>query len=190
MIKVVLIDLGSRRSCTLSAALADAGYEVTRVTSADGEFQSQLNQLNPEAVLVAASSGTRDTLEQLAFLHADFPKPLFMILAQEDQKLQAAAHEAGLSVYVAEGISPALVRTLVEVSVQRYEREHRLKDALAQMEAQLQQRTVVDRARCLIMERHGLSEKQAYQELRSAAMQKGLKLPELARQIMIEAAQP
>ena len=173
MISVVLIDLGSHRTSTLSAALADAGYRVSHVLAGDADVASEISAINPDAVLIAASSASRDSLEHLAFLSDDFPKPLFMILSQDDRKLQAAAADVGLSAYVVEGLSPALVRTLVEVSVQRFEREHSLMDELARTREELEQRAVVDRARCLLMERQGMTEKQAYQELRSAAMRRG-----------------
>ena len=111
MISVVLIDLGSHRTSTLSAALADAGYRVSHVLAGDADVASEISAINPDAVLIAASSASRDSLEHLAFLSDDFPKPLFMILSQDDRKLQAAAADVGLSAYVVEGLSPALVRT-------------------------------------------------------------------------------
>ncbi|MGJ8669500.1 MAG: ANTAR domain-containing response regulator [Oceanococcus sp.] len=189
MIKVVLIELGPRSTCTLSAALSDAGYEVVRLAWEDADLVHSLNQLHPAAVLVAASSAGRGMIEQLAAVQSELFEPLFLILSEPDQKLQAIATRVGLSAYVAESISPALVRTLVEVSVQRYQREHSLLEELAQVQEKLDHRTVIDRARCLIMETRGFSEKQAFQTLRTAAMQKGLQLPELARQIMLEASE-
>jgi response regulator NasT len=51
----------------------------------------------------------------------------------------------------------------------------------------LQDRKVIDRAKGLLMQRQGLSEKVAYDKLRKAAMDKGLRLGEVAQR-MLDAA--
>ena len=55
---------------------------------------------------------------------------------------------------------------------------------LADARLQLSERKVVDRAKGLLMNRHSLSEDEAYARLRKAAMDKGLKLADVAQRIL------
>lgn len=66
----------------------------------------------------------------------------------------------------------------------RFEYEQRLRLERDDARSALQERTVVDRAKALLMERQGLSEKEAFSKLRKAAMDKGLKIGEVAQRML------
>ena len=55
---------------------------------------------------------------------------------------------------------------------------------LADARNQLEERKVIDRAKGLLMTRQGLSEQEAYSRLRKAAMDRGLKLAEVAQRLI------
>jgi AmiR/NasT family two-component response regulator len=50
--------------------------------------------------------------------------------------------------------------------------------------AELQGRKMIDRAKSLLMQRQNLSEQEAYEKLRKTAMDKGLKLDDVAQQML------
>ena len=58
---------------------------------------------------------------------------------------------------------------------------------LAQARTALHERKTIDRAKGLLMQRQGLTEQQAYERLRRAAMDRGLRLAEVAQR-MLDAA--
>ena len=182
--RVLLVDLHSRRVATLGAALRDSGFEVVGVMGDSDRLYEAVQNLAPDAVIVDAQSPSRDALEHLAVLSQRFPKPLLMLSAQDDRKMLAAAADAGLSAYVVEGFSPALVRSLIDVALRNYENTQALRTELADARETLASRKVVDRAKSLLMEQHGLSERDAYARLRRAAMDKGLPMAELARHVL------
>lgn len=63
-----------------------------------------------------------------------------------------------------------------------------LKRELAFAQKALTERRVVDRAKCHLMERHGLSEANAYARLREQAMQQRRELADVARELVQTAA--
>ena len=69
----------------------------------------------------------------------------------------------------------------------RFQHEQGLRRELADEKTELHERKVIDRAKGLLMQRQGLSEQEAYQKLRRAAMDKGLRLGEVAQR-MLDAA--
>lgn len=188
MNKLMVVDLASRRTSTLCAALHDAGMEVAGVIMADHDVAAAAERIQPDIIIVAAESCSARCIAQLEPLQDVVTCPVAVVLSQDDPKLLAAGIAVGLSVYVIESVSPALVRTLIDVTVMRHGRENELRDELRKLRKKLDKHQVVDRARCLLMERHGLTEKDAYQKLRKAAMNKGIGLVDVARYIMMEAA--
>ena len=54
----------------------------------------------------------------------------------------------------------------------------------ASARSELQERKIIDRAKGLLMQRQGLNEQAAYEKLRKAAMDKGLRLAEVAQRML------
>jgi response regulator NasT len=73
---------------------------------------------------------------------------------------------------------------VLDVALARFRRERKLLDELSDTRQKLAERKVIERAKGLLMTRHRLSEDQAYQKLRSMAMNKNLKLAEIAQRIL------
>ena len=187
--RVLLIDRRSTRLSTLRAVISDAGFEVVDVVSEDADLYAAVERLAPDAVIVGADSPSRDVLEDLATLGRSYPKPLLMLASKDDRRMLAQALEAGISAYVLEGLSPALVRSLVEVAVRQYGEVETLKHELVETKERLADRQVINRAKCLLMEQSRCNEQDAYQRLRRAAMDQALPLAEVARRIMVQAAE-
>ena len=94
---------------------------------------------------------------------------------------------AGVSAYVVAGLAPERIRPILDVAMARFEHEQGLRRQLADARSELQDRKVIDRAKSLLMQRQNLPEAEAYARLRKAAMDKGLKLGEVAQR-MLDAA--
>jgi response regulator NasT len=183
-IRVLLVDIRSTRAATLRAALEDAGFDVVGVVSEDADLYEAVETLAPDAVLADTNSPSRDSLEHLAMLGRENPRPLIMLAAHDDRAMLKQAADAGLSPYVVEGISSALMRSLVDVSIRHFESHQALRTELEDARSTMASRKVIDRAKSLLMERHGLSERDAYSQLRKTAMNRGQSLADLARQVL------
>jgi response regulator NasT len=73
---------------------------------------------------------------------------------------------------------------VLDVALARFKRERKLLEELSDTRQKLAERKVIERAKGLLMARQRLSEDQAYQKLRSMAMNKKLKLAEIAQRIL------
>ena len=65
-----------------------------------------------------------------------------------------------------------------------FEHEQSLLAELADAKAELKGRQIIDRAKALLMQRQQLSEQAAYAKLRKTAMDKNLKLVEVAQRLL------
>ena len=85
---------------------------------------------------------------------------------------------------VVAGLQVDRVKPVLEVAVARFNADQKLRSELSDTKTKLAERKTIERAKGLLMERYRLSENEAYQKLRKQAMEKNLKLVDLAQRIL------
>jgi response regulator NasT len=81
-------------------------------------------------------------------------------------------------------LAPERVKPVLEVAIARFEHEERLRAELSEARNKLDERKVIDRAKGILMKRQKIGEDEAYALLRKNAMDKGLKLADVAQRIL------
>ena len=79
------------------------------------------------------------------------------------------------------------LRSILEDAVRRRRELQQLRAELDQTRVQLSERKLVERAKGIVMKKKGLSEDLAYRALRKMAMDRNLKLSDLARSVIAAA---
>lgn len=174
----------AERSRFLRIGLLENGFNLIATLPADVFLADRLAQLQPDMIIVDAESEARDALEHVVMATRDARRPIVMFTNDEDTSHVKDAVAAGVSAYIVAGLSPARIRPILDVAMARFQHEQSLRQELAQARNELQERKVIDRAKGLLMQRQGLTEQAAYEKLRKTAMDKGLKLAEVAQRIL------
>ena len=174
----------SERSRQLRIGLLENNYNLIAVLPADTFLAERLAQMQPDMIIVDAESDARDSLEQVVMATRGARRPIVLFTNDNDTTHIKDAVAAGVSAYIVAGLSPDRIRPILEVAMARFEHEQGLRQQLAHAKTELQDRKIIDRAKGLLMQRQGLSEKVAFDKLRKAAMDKGLRLGEIAQRIL------
>jgi two-component system, response regulator / RNA-binding antiterminator len=177
----------AERSRQLRIGLLENGYNIVAVLPADTFLSERLAQLQPDMIIVDAESEARDALEHVVMATRQARRPIVLFTNDNDTSHVRAAVAAGVSAYIVAGLSPERIRPILEVAMARFEHEQGLRSELASAKTELQDRKVIERAKGLLMQRQNLDEPAAYAKLRKAAMDKGLRLGEVAQR-MLDAA--
>jgi len=172
------------RTRILRIALLEAGYNVVATLPGDSFLPERLSQIQPDLIVVDAESQGRDILEHVVMATRGDRRPIVMFSDDQDTSYLRKAIAAGVSAYMVAGTPPDHIKPVLDVAIARFEHEERLRSELADARNQLEERKVIDRAKGLLMNRQGLSEQDAYARLRKAAMDKGLKLAEVAQRLV------
>ena len=88
------------------------------------------------------------------------------------------AREAGVMAYLLKPLRPAELAPALDLAVARFREARDLKQSL-------EDRKVIERAKGRLMERHALTEEQAFQRLRRAAMDNRRPMVEIARAVLV-----
>ena len=179
------------RSRSLRIGLLENGFNLVAVLPADAFLPERVHQLQPDLIIVDAESEARDALEHVVMATRDAPRPIVMFTNDSDTSHVRDAVAAGVSAYIVAGLSSARIRPILDVAMARFEHEQVLRQELAatktelgELSAELKDRKVIDRAKGLLMQRQGLSEPAAYAKLRKAAMDKNLRLADVAQRML------
>lgn len=173
-----------RRGNALRIGLLESGYDIVASLPADFYLPERIAQLQPDMIIIDAESDARDVLEHIVIASRDERRPIVMFTEDDKTSSMDAAMEAGVSAYIVAGLQPERIKPVLNVALARFRQEQKLLAELSETRHKLAERKVIDRAKGLLMTNQRLTEDQAYQKLRSMAMNKNLKLAEIAQRIL------
>jgi response regulator NasT len=184
MLSVLVIDELEGRAAEICAGLAVAGYQVAALVPDTLDLSDQVQRLSPDVILIQTESPSRDTLEHLAVLGRNMPRPVLMFAKERDSAVIREAMRAGVSAYVVDGLHVDRIQPLVEVAMARFEEYRELKRERDEATRKLSDRITIDRAKGVLMKARGLTEDEAYNALRKLAMDRGHPLLDVASDIL------
>lgn len=174
----------AQRSRQLRISLLQNGCNIVAVLPTDTFLGERIAQLQPDMIVVDAESAARDALEHVVVATRDARRPIVLFTNDQDTSHVKDAVAAGVSAYVVAGLAPERIRPILDVAMARFQHEQALRRELADARSELQDRKVIARATGLLMQRQGLTEQQAFAKLRKSAMDRGLKLGDVAQRIL------
>ena len=172
------------RSRSMRIGLLENGCNIVAVLPADVFLPDRLAQIGPDMIIVDAESQARDTLEHVVVATRDARRPIVLFTNDEDTSHVRDAIAAGVTAYVVAGLAAERVKPVLDVAMARFQHEEAMRRELADARTQLSERKTIDRAKGLLMSRHSLSEGEAYTRLRKTAMDKGLRVADVAQRIL------
>lgn len=183
-LRVLLVDETFERAALLKHALQEAGCCIAAHVFASADLPGLVRELEPDVIILDTESPDRDTLEHLCVISRDQPRPIVMFTHDDDSNKIRAAIRAGVSAYVVNGLESERLRPIMEVAIARFNEFQVMRHELKKVEGQLAERKNVDRAKGILMKQRGWSEDESYQALRKMAMDKSVRLGEVARQVI------
>ena len=185
--RVLVVDESAERAEMLRAALRSAGYEVAASLSSSLTLLATIEKLQPDVIVIDTDSPSRDVLEHLVVMSEHTPRPVVMFASDGAPETIRAATRAGVSAYVVDGLDESRIKAIVDAAVARFEGFQALRAELAEANQKLAERKLVERAKGLLMKSRNLDEEAAYAALRKMAMDRKLKLADVAQKV-VEAA--
>ena len=174
----------AQRNTALRIGLLESGYDIVASLPPDIFLPERIAQLQPDLIIVDSESDARDVLEHIVIATREARRPIVLFTEDDSAPAMEAAVAAGVSAYIVAGLQAERVRPVLDVALARFRREQKLLGELADTRQKLAERKVVERAKGVLMARHRLSEDEAYGRLRSMAMNKNLRLAEIAQRIL------
>lgn len=185
--RLMLVDDDPARRDTLVEPLRALGHEIVAQLPAGADLPAAIERERPDVILIDVDAPSRDTLESLSQAHRRNPRPIVLFAQHSDADTIRRAVEAGVTSYVVDGLSPNRLQPILDMAIARFNAFDTLQRELREARTKLADRRDVEKAKGVLMKRRGLDEDAAYQALRRMAMDRGLKLGEAARALIVAA---
>lgn len=184
---ILVIDENPTRATILEEGLRDAGLvDVVRLDTTH-ELLRRIFEIDPDVILIDLASPSRDALEQMFQVSRTVKRPVAMFVDQSDSSMIEAAVDAGVSAYIVDGLRKERVKSILDMTVSRFNAFDRLTRELQQARDQLAERKLIERAKGILMKSRGITEDEAYVLMRRTAMNEKVKLADIARSIVTAA---
>lgn len=169
----------------LRERLENLGYQVVGDAS-DGETAVNLaRQTRPNVVVMDIKMPVLDGISAAETLTREGIAPVVLVTAFSDQGLVQKASEVGVMAYVIKPLRDNDLRPAIEVAVSRFRDYQVLANEVADLTERLETRKVVERAKGLLMEKHGLSEREAFQRIQKLSMDRRRTMKHIAEALLL-----
>ena len=184
---------GATLAGVLVVAAAEAGTQIAEAFGqhpqilADGvdRVAARLGSWRPEVVVLGAVDGTlADILQQVSDLRAVTMSPLVVCVARGCGDWSGPLLDAGVTEVLVGTPSAEQLRMAASVAIARGRRWQALARDRDEARQALEDRKVIERAKGIFMRRLSLTEDDAYHRLRRIAMDRHVRLVEVARTVL------
>jgi AmiR/NasT family two-component response regulator len=167
----------------IAGVLRELGHEVTEFAVGTSEVADAIAREDPDASVVVVHRDDEHALNLIDEIVSFSSGPVVALLDTEDPEFIRRAAGLGIHAY-AQPITPDAVQGALEVAVRRRAEQTELSDAVDQLETALERRAVIERAKGILMERHSVDERAAFELLRAKARSSSRSVVDLSRAVL------
>ncbi len=181
---IMLVDECPERFDVIEQGLRPYGHIIVAKATTGDDLPGLVERYQPDVIVIDMDSPDRDTLEHMHIISTHRPRPIVMFTNDGDSETIKRAVKAGVSAYVVDGLSPNRVLPILETAIARFNEFQRIREELEQAKSTLEERKLVERAKGILMKQSGMDEDTAYKMMRKMAMDRNLKMVELAKSVI------
>jgi response regulator NasT len=175
----------------LKEVLEEEGYEVIGETGRGDEAVTLVRQHRPELAILDIKMPGLDGLAAAREISGERLAAVLILTAFSQRNLIEEARDAGALAYLVKPFQKSELIPAIEVALGRFtelkalEAENRgLEGQNRSLEDLLERQRLVDRAKGLLMDNHGMKEADAFSFIQRTAMRLRLTMKEVARQVI------
>ena len=182
--RIAIVDESATRASIIEEGLAQLpGSELFVLTERHGLIV-RIEEIAPDVVLIDLGNPSRDVLEDYFAVSRALSRPIAMFVDRSDEEAIGQSIDAGVSVYVVDGLAASRIRPVLDLAVRRFNAFARLQAELDDAKGKLAERETIDKAKRILMQSKGVSEPEAYAELRRKAMSSSRRIIDIAEAVV------
>jgi len=183
-IRILIAEDNDLVSLTLEEQLKGLGYDVVGIARTGAEAVSLAGRLKPDLILMDIRMPEMEGTEAAARIRDQMAVPVIMLTAYTDKDTIRKAEAAGAISYLVKPVNENELPPAINIALARFKETEALRQQVDKLEEDLEARKLIERAKGILMQRLGLSERDAYERLRQRARDKRAKMKDIAQAII------
>jgi AmiR/NasT family two-component response regulator len=171
---VLIADGVGARLEELSAAIVDLGHTVVARQASLEDVGAITAEEHPDVALVIVGEASDHALQMIDRIVHEAACPVIAVLDTRDRAFVMEAARRGIFAYIT---GDEELQGSIDIVLRRFAEYHNLEGAFGR-------RAITERAKGILMERHGIDEHEAFEMLRRTARQSQAKLIDVAEVVV------
>ena len=168
----------------LGDVLEKLGHDVTPVAVSVSDAIELIAREDPDLAFVVFDGDDAHGLALISETVEFASGPVLVTMREvESTRTIAQAADMGIAGYV-DSWAPDDLQGAIEVAMARQRDERRLMDKVSQLESALERRAVIERAKGILMERHSVDDRRAFELLRDHSRSGGRRVVDVAQSVL------
>jgi response regulator NasT len=178
VLRVLVADGPGVRLDQVTRTVAGLGHEVIARESSLPDVARLTAAERPDVAIVVVHEESDKALQLIDRIVHEAACPVIAVLDVQDRGFINEAARRGIFAYIAHGGDPAEMQSAIDIVLHRFAEYHDLEGAFGR-------RAVTERAKGILMERHGIDERAAFEMLRDHARRNNRKVVDLAEAVVM-----
>jgi response regulator NasT len=183
-IRIVLAEDEAIIRLDLRESLQEEGYEVVGDVGRGDKAVEMVDALRPDVAIFDIKMPGMSGLEAAKIISDKKICPVVMLTAFSQREIIEQARDAGALAYLVKPFQKTDLVPAIELAIARFAELKSLSGEVAALGAQLEIRKLVDRAKGVLIDKHQMSESDAFSFIQSMAMSQRMKMGDIAEQII------
>ncbi len=175
-LRVLIANERAERLERVAVVVVSLGHTVIARELNVDEVGQVTREERPDVALVGLGESSQHALEHISQIVREAACPVIALLGSDDADFVSEAAKRGVFGYITDGDGEHL-QGAIDIALSRFAEYHNLEGAFGR-------RAVIERAKGILMERHGANDEAAFEMLRDHSQHTGRKLIDIAQAIL------
>ncbi len=168
----------------LKELLEEEGFEVIGETGRGDEAVELVRDLRPDLAILDIKMPGLDGLSAARQITGERLAAVLILTAFSQRDLVEQARDAGAMSYIVKPFQKSDLIPAIELAIGRHAELRSLENEVGDLAERLEARKIIDRAKGVLMDEHGMTEGQSWRFLQTEAMNRRCKVHEIAAQVV------
>src|SRR6266545_1202535 len=167
-LRILLADEDPSALKVTAGQVRELGHTPTEIAVSLREAADAIARDDPDLAIVVIYGDDEHALDLIEEIDAFASGPVIALLDSEDPEFVAEAAERGIFAYARQETADS-IQSAIEVAMRRWRERHDLAEQVERLENALERRALIERAKGILMERHNVDDRAAFQRVREHA---------------------
>jgi AmiR/NasT family two-component response regulator len=181
-LRILLADEDTGALKLTAAQMQELGHIPTEIAVDLRAAAEAIARDDPDLTIVAVYEDDRHALDLIEEISAYSSGPVIALMDREDADFVAAAAERGIFAYARQKTTES-IQSAIEVAMRRWREQRDLTEQVTRLENALARRALIERAKGILMERHGIDERAAFERMREHARSRNRTVVDVAASV-------
>lgn len=182
--RVLLFNTTADELLDIHKQLSEASYEIVAVTSDLSDISQAVLSGSVDLVMAVTDKRFDQLFSCIQQINLYNPVPVVIFTYNDSRDIIQLAIKAGVSAYIVDGLQAKRILSILDTAYFRFNEQQNIKIELEKAKTMLSDRKLIDRAKGILMKHSNIDENAAYTAMRKLAMDKNIKMIELAKSII------